>query len=587
MFRSTLTTAALVRSLLVGTATTFALAGVSATLVGCKDESQPDYWVEKLEDAKWKPQAVKRLQQFFEDAATRSNNDLTNPEVKALLDKIIGPLTNTYVSGYEELDGKTRVTLIKLLADFRDPRAEPALKKAFEEFAKRPRESKDDADIKWAIRAQTDLKLPGLAGPVLEAFQKLKASTMLGGVTYKDYTDGMVKTADKSWVGPLIKMLEPDIVRPQSAKDKDKIDDLKNQQFWQITAAQVLGELKDPQAVEPLMKMVLDPSKVDGHATAVLALVKIGKPSVDAALKLLADEDTKLKEHHFVKVQAATKAKKPPEDAPHVRMAAIILGAIGNTAAASQMIAVLGKTESLPQKAVIAREIARLPPTAETKKAFQEAFAAMKSDTAIPETSGNALATLCEASSLFYDPAMSEWLLQSVDALKGADEDKKAIQAVAITTATKLMKPAQAKTVNDFVQKWGTQIEKDNYKLAENVVKSCQENVACYLTQVEKSENQDNKTQFAGITAAYLIGVYGDAKSADAIIERLGSIDNAAVRHVASQTIDYLSPQGSTAAADIIEKIIDKNVQSADSAKIQADNTLKQVMYRIRSRAGG
>ena len=587
MLRSTRTTAALIRSLLLGTATTFALGGMTATIVGCKDESQPDYWVEKLSDQKWRPRAVKRLQQFFEDAATRANKDLTNPEVKALLDKIIGPLTDTYVNAYADMDTKTRVTLIKLLADFRDPRAEPALKKAFEEFAARPREAKDDADIKWAIRAQTDLKLPGLAGPVLAAFQKLKAHTMLGGITYKDYTKGMVVTADKSWTAPLIKMLEPEIVRPKSAKERDKIDVLKDQQFWQITAAQVLGELKDPQAVEPLIKVILDPGKADIAATAIIALVKIGKPAVDRGLKLIKDEDEKLKTFHLGKVQKATKAKKPPKDNPHVRMGAIILGSIGNSAAESGMIEVLKKTEKLGQKAVIARELARLPPTSATKAAFKEAFLALKVDTTIPDTRGNALATLCEALGSLYDADMVPWLLETVDNLKGGDEDKKAVQAVAVTTATKLMKPGQVKMVSEYVEKWGTKIEKDAFKLAEKVVKACQDKAACYLAQIEKSENQDKKTQFAGITAGYQIGLHGDAKAVDGIIERLDAIDNAAVRHVASQTIDYLSPKGNKAAADDIDKIIEKNIKSADKRKAMADNTLKQVMYRIRSRAGG
>ncbi|MCC6901863.1 MAG: hypothetical protein IT377_23030, partial [Polyangiaceae bacterium] len=49
MFRSSRARASLIRSLLLGTATTaFAVTASSVLLVGCKDESQPDYWVEKL-----------------------------------------------------------------------------------------------------------------------------------------------------------------------------------------------------------------------------------------------------------------------------------------------------------------------------------------------------------------------------------------------------------------------------------------------------------------------------------------------------------------------------------------------------------
>src|SRR5512144_3255057 len=139
MLRSSRTVVSLIRSLVLGTATTTATVLLASTLlVGCKDESQPDFWVEKLSDASWKARAVKRLEQFFEDAATKNGNDIKAPEVQELINKTVEPLTNTYVNDYDALDSKTRVSLIKLLAAFRDKRTEKALKKAFEEFAKKP-----------------------------------------------------------------------------------------------------------------------------------------------------------------------------------------------------------------------------------------------------------------------------------------------------------------------------------------------------------------------------------------------------------------------------------------------------------------
>ena len=71
----------------------------------------------------------------------------------------------------------------------------------------------------------------------------------------------------------------------------------------------------------------------------------------------------------------------------------------------------------------------------------------------------------------------------------------------------------------------------------------------------------------------------------DELVKRLDSIDNAAVRYTASQAIDHLLPKGSTKVADELKKIIDKNLKSADRDKIAGDAPLKQVMYRIRSRA--
>ena len=306
MLRSTRTIASLIHHLMLGTATVVATGTLLTTAVGCKDEGQPDYWVDKLKERSYRPRAVKRLEQFFEDAVTKANKDVTAPEVKALLDKIVEPLTQAYVQFYDDYDSKTRVELIKLLSSFRDPRTVPALKKAFDEFVKRPATNKDDADIKWAARGAGALKAAALGEPMIQAFMKMKASTMLGGITYKDFNDALQDMPQASWAGPLRTMLAAEIVIPKSAADKDKLDPYKDQLFWQTTSALLLGILKDEAAVDPLMKVMLDPAKADIQATAILALVKIGRPAVNEAVKLLRGQNPKLKDFAALRTKAAT-----------------------------------------------------------------------------------------------------------------------------------------------------------------------------------------------------------------------------------------------------------------------------------------
>ena len=384
MLRSSRAIASLIRHLMLGTAATVATATLATSLVGCKDESQPGYWVDKLQDKAWRPRAIKRLQQFFEDASTKANSDNQSPEVQKLLNTIVPPLTKTYVDNYSDLDTKTRVTLIKLLADFRDKRTEPALKKAFEEFAKRPATSKDDQDIKWAARAQSDLKLDSLQDPLLQAFLKLQAHTMLGGITYRDMNDAMLADPQKSWSGPLITLLDAEIKPPKNAKERDAIDAYRDQLFWQTTASEVLGELRDASAVQPLMKVMLDPAKGDVQATALLALVKIGKPAMDAAVKLLKDEDDKLKAFALRRIKEVTGAKEAPKNEPYVQTAALILGTIGRSAAIDPMVAALKSTKNEVNKAIIARELTKIPATPESKQAFKDAYESISLDTVIP-----------------------------------------------------------------------------------------------------------------------------------------------------------------------------------------------------------
>ena len=379
MFRTSRTIASLIRSLMLGTVATVATATLATSLIGCQDESQPEYWTKKLEKKDWRPRAIKRLDQFYQDAMTTApdpgpkGSKLDDPKVKALVDKIIDPLVKTYIDGYDDLDSVSRVMAIKLIAAFRDKRAEPAFKKALEDFVARPKTKAEDQDIKWAIRAQGDLKLPGLSPLILQAFQKLEAHTLLGGITYKDLNDAMLDAPDKAWVEPLKTMLQAEVKAPQQ-KDKSSFDKYRDQLFWQTVACQILGEIGDPSAVVPIMKEILDPNKADVAPTAALALVKIGKPAVDAAVKLLKGESKDLVDFHVTRLMKAAELKEPPKDEPATQLAAVILGAIGRPEGLPPMLALLKSTDKPALKAVLLREIAKIPATAESKAAFKEAF---------------------------------------------------------------------------------------------------------------------------------------------------------------------------------------------------------------------
>ncbi len=581
MLRSSRTVVSLIRSLVLGTATTTtATVMVASMLVGCKDESQPDFWVEKLSDASWKARAVKRLEQFFEDAVTKNGNDIKAAEVQEMINKTVDPLTNTYVADYDALDSKTRVSLIKLLASFRDKRTEKALKKAFEEFAKKPATAKDESDIKWAAKAAGDLKLETLAVPMVEAFAKLRASTMLGGVTYKDYSASMLDTPSKAWVGPLIARLQQEISPP--TKDKSTVAPYQDELFWQTTSAQLLGVIGDAQAVEPLLKVMLDPNKADVQATALLALVKLGKPTVDAASKLITSKDDKLVGFAMRRIKEIS--GKEATGTPYVATAALVLGTSGRSDATPALIAALGAEKDASTKAVIARELSKVPATEESKAAFKTAFESLTLETEIPP-GGGALEVLTEAAGQFYDPGMVEWLLDRAAKTRGSGDDLKAFQAGVTQTAMKLAKADQLGVVKAAVDRYGSEdIEKKLFKQVEAQLKACGDRAACYVAAIQKPESQEQATQFIGVKAGYMIGILGNDAARDELVGVIDGINNAAVRFVAAQAIDHLTPKGSKPVSDKLNAIITKNAKSADREKSAYDSPLKQVMYRIDAR---
>jgi hypothetical protein len=392
----------------------------------------------------------------------------------------------------------------------------------------------------------------------------------------------MSDAKQQSWAGPLRTMLEADIVLPKGGNDKDKIDPYRDQLFWQTTAAKMLGELKDPAAVDPLLKIMLDPAKADVQMTALLALVKIGKPVLPEAIKLLKGENDKLKA--FAMRRAKETGNDKADDDSSQKTAALILGTMGRPEAIAPMVAMTKTVKNDGVKALLAREIAKLPETNESKEAFKDVFESISLETTIPP-GDPALQVLAESAAQFYDPNMIDWLLLRAEKTSGSGDDKTAFQSTVLATVLKLAKPNQLDTVRAAVKKYGTQMEKDFLGMAEKQLKACGDRVQCYLGEIEKSENQDQKTQFTAIKAAYMIGIFGNDQTRNELIDRLGSIDNAAVRYSAAQTIDQLSPKGSKEAAKKLNNIIEANEKTADSNKIAGDAPLKQVMYRVDSRA--
>ena len=569
MLRTSRTIAELLKQLVLGTASLTAITATATLLVGCEDESQPDYWVKRLDDPAKRPAAVKRLTQFYEDGMTKANNDREKPEMKALLAKIVKPMADAYVKG--DLDEKTRVELLKALANTRDPAAKDAVIKAIKDFAA----GKAVADeMTQAAVYVKQLKLTEAATPLLDAFVKVDTSKKELGLPYLQVKDAMLAIPDPAWEGRLIDMLGKPI-------DPKNIPAGNNEVYHQTVAIEVLGELKSAKSVRPMFKVLLDPSKSSIGIAPIISLAKIGKAATAPIIDVLTSKDGELVDF--------SKKANPGEEGKsrHVATAALVLGSIGRAEALPHMIAALSSADNDGTRAVLGREMASLPTSADGIKTLETVYEKVALDAYIPPGE-LARKVLADAAAKFMDPSVTPWLVKQVDAAgkgKGEKETVDIIQSVLLMSAMKVMKADQVDDVKKAVDKEGSDIEKNAFKRGADVLKACGDKTGCYLEKLDDPKVQEANEAFTGIKAAYMLGMLGKDDTKMEIVKRLSKIKNQQIRVPAIAAIEHLSPNGDVKIADELQKMIEGEATRGDQEALRTHSLIKTTIARLRARA--
>lgn len=571
-------------SLMCGVAAVTTVSIASTVLIGCEDESKPEYYIKRLNDPAIRPQAVKRLVLFFEDAMTRADKDRTKPQVKELLDKIVPALTKTYLEG-DTIDDRTKSEMIKLLSDSRDVRAKAAWVKALKDY--KPNISEPDIRAASLAIAETGIKDPDAMDAMIGAFMKFEASSPKGGVIYRDFGKAFVDISAPSWKPQLLERLNRPMekLEPSDRTNEDKVAAYRNEQFWQVTSAEVLGNIKATDAIKPLFKTIIDPNKGDIAATSVVALVKMGKDSMNTLIDSLLGKDQEIQDY------AKTKIKNEKDAALTViRSAALVIGTIGRSDGVQPLIVSLDKVDKNDHvtRAIIARELAKCPPTPDSTKTIVGVYESMPVSAVIPP-GAVAVSVLSESIGQLYNPSLVDMMINRVNSFKGEQEDRDQLRDTVIPTIIKLMRKDQLAAVEEAIQKWApkpdeAKLEKEALQKAKAVLNACGDGIECYLAKIEEAAVQEKQEQFQGIKASYMLGILGNDKTRMEIVKRFPNIKNAAVKFTAGQALDYLAPKGDQAAADEIGKQIEANIAKGDPNLIAGDNPLRQIRFRLLAR---
>ena len=541
-----------------------ALALATTTLVACADENDPATWAKRLDEPAQRVDAIKRLDGMFNTAMSGANNNREDPAVKKVLDAAVEPLAKVYASG--QLDDKTRKELIKQIADMGDPRGAPAFAKAFKDYEP----GKNDEDVKFAAQGTTrlakDNKLTdqALIDALWDCFAKFQPSKAKSINLVKDL-QGAVKTVKHASYGPkAVALLSRPVTNPDSPEvGMDEI------QFWQLTATQIVGDLKFTPAVKPLVTVLMTPTKKALTFPVRLALHKMYKEATPELIKALKGEGD------YQKL-----AEAYPEKA-YLPLIAEPLAYISRPVAKDAILEALASATTDQNRVILATFLTHFPTDAKLVKAYTDAYAKVAPNAAIALMGGsNGHALMAGSSANFFDPSLTEWIVKEVAAAKGEAADS--MPAQALPAAIKLMTFEQSKAVGDAVAKIpGPANEKDMFAAAQAVTEKCKKDVACYVGVLDTPVPSSPPAKKMGhVKAVYMMveNAGGDTKAK--LVERLERIKDGSVRLAMLEAIDHLSPQGDAALGEKLEKM----VETERAAGTGGTDEMYRVSLKLRSR---
>ncbi len=556
--------------------------GAGLLLTACADENDPKTWVKRLDDPAQRAPAIKRLAQFFEDTMTKVKKDRAAPEMKALLDEIVVPMTSQYTAG--NLDDKTRKELMKSLGDMRDARTAPALAKALNDYDP----GKNDDDVKYAagsIIGMTQLGKPldaSLVDALWTVFSKFRASQAKSINLLTDLHDAVIAVKSPTYGPKAVEKLAASVDGKSPESQRDQI------QFWQLTSIQVIRDLKFTPGVKPLVKVLLTPEKKDLWATCEAALMHMPKEAEPVLISIIKGDDPEL-----AKLSTGFGDSKA-----HLALAADALGWLSRTAGRDAVFNAAASIDSDANRQAFGMSIVKFPMDGRSIGVFRGLYDGIKGN----EDSDLATrAAMLQASSQFYDPALTGWLLKEIGGAKG--DSATALQLPALEAAIKLMTPDQqgavgnvATKLNSQMDKIGSQQEKGTasllkamYEGSSAMLAQCQQNVSCYTKQLEEPVATGKEGANAkAIKSAWMSVIYAGAAKDQVrgeLVAKLEKVKNPGARRAVVEAIDRLAPTGDPKAAAALEKIVEADKSSGDKLLLQADDSVVKVALRLRARA--
>ena len=547
---------------------------IAALGLGCHAaEDDPEGQAGELSDPVRRENAVFNLKEIYTETLAANAGDRNSPEVKAVADVIVDPLTRAYID-YPQ-DRINGLAILDLLYEMQDPRSLPAL---IEALNWRTEVSEDHA-IRAAQTIQV-MEVPAAERP--NVIQALARS--LERITDSRQQDNKMRVAMIRALGSLKDKGATVILTSIATKQDEKQNFLINR-----LAAQQLGELRDPAAIPALVKCLFlfapNHPELRMNDVAAEALILIGRPSLKPLLGVLAGKDATANAiaKHYID---AIKARRPDlANRMTVRQvtggeASFALGALGFSEALEPLLQEAGSSDT-PRKLNAAIALVRVDVPAAQKErvrsTLKKAYGELPKGFEGIAMRGQLLAAIAHT----YEAEMMPFVYDQVVDKKANPE----LRLIAVQNYALLANKAEASNLSNAIanekrsEAGGYREKFEERKPLLDLANECDTSVDCWISKAGSADA--NKAR----KGAYMLGRYasGNAKAIDALVGQLGSED-LGVRLSALMAIDQIAVNGSPAAVAKIDEL--RIREEGQSVWTRFRGEALPIQARLRSRAG-
>ncbi|MCB9614647.1 MAG: HEAT repeat domain-containing protein [Sandaracinus sp.] len=545
---------------------------MSATvLVACHAaEDDPAGQAEELKDPVRRQNAIRNLQKIWSKVLQENENDRSAAPVQAVLDATVEKIASAYVEN--RMDNQNGLAMLDLLKEMRDPRAIPALKEALDWRAEVNEEHAIRSAQTIAVLDVPDDKKDELATALGTAIDKVRQARPI---------DNRLRVEMIRALGSLeTRAATPILTRIATAQ-------VEEQNFLiNRLAAQQLGQLADPAAVEPMIKglYLFAPNNPGMRMNDVAAetLVRIGRPSLEPLLALLRGENTEA--NAIAEAYIAAVRQRDEQAASQMSVQQVVgseatftLGALGFPEAFDALLAETNAEDTF-RKVNGAIALVRLNLSEAQVTQVREKLRAIYTGTSSDFEGVAFKAQLIAAMRSLYDEGFLPFFLEQVRETDLHPQVRlEAVNAYALLASKTEMQALDqwmARNTDDaYYENFRTSVAKPS-----EVANECDVDLACYLGKMNDADKDVVRK------AAFMIGRLGQG-NADAIArltEKLGHMD-IEVRLAALNALDRIATSGAPEAVAKIEEL--RTIEEGRAIWSQFSREALPVVARLIARA--